>query len=118
MRKVYDGDPFKDVAAWLQETKELFSHEYAPGDTPHIDVPFEALEILLREALKMQGMGKLSIQCAGWMYHYALDLEQRGYKLKNVPMQSVMDQLSRELRLPDLLVALKPDNKPTVITKA
>jgi len=118
MTVVYDGDPFKDVAEWIQETKALFDQDYAIGDHPQIDVPFEALEIVLRESLKMQGMGKLSIQCAGWMYHYALQLEERGFKLKDVPMQSVMDQLSRELKLPDLLEVLQPDDKPTIITKA
>jgi len=106
MRKVYDGDPFKDVADWIQENKE------------DQVLPIAALEIILREALKMQAMGKLSIQCAGWMYHYALDLEERGYKLKNVPMTSVMNQCAKELKLPDLLQALQPDSKPTIITKA
>jgi len=112
MRKVYDGDPFKDVAEWIQ---------YAKGEDPDFlrqPPPVDALEIVLREALKMQGMGKLSIQCAGWMYHYALELEQKGYKLADIPMQGVMDQLARELRLPDLLQALQPDEKPTIITKA
>ena len=111
MKEVYAGDPFKDVAEWLQSLNGCENYDMP---TP----PVEAIEITLREALKMQAMGKLSIQCAGWMYHYALQLEERGYKLKNVPMQSVMNQCAKELQLPDLLQALQPDTKPTIITKA